>query len=321
MIDYSTDSLVSVVIPFYNNETTIKDTLYSLESQEHKNIEIILVEDLKSNPIPKEINSQNFNLNIFSFKNRKGAGASSNRNLGLSKAKGFYIQFLDADDLLSYDKISSQVKLLDGNKSEICICKWATFENEIGDNKMINSQLYQNWSIREYLALLNGTFSELMPIHGYLIPKYLIDKTSGWNESITLGDDGEFMNRVVLKAESIIFSDIGLAYYRRGNTKSLSNRIDEKSTISNLQCSIFYEDLVKKYFYSDKYMTDSVIRKYNLLFFWSFIKYPEIAREAENRIKILGGKLNMRVGSKFSKFLQRLLGIKIFLKLKYLLSK
>jgi glycosyltransferase involved in cell wall biosynthesis len=314
MIDYSIEALVSVIIPFYNNEDTLIETLQSIESQTHNNLEVILIEDLNSRPICRELYAS-LNLNISFYKNTLNKGASSNRNFGLKKAKGQYIQFLDADDLLSKDKIFSQIKLLNGSNFNIAICKWTTFENNLEDNKINNSILYRDWQKREYLATINGTFSELMPIHSYLIPIFLIKKTEGWDENISLGDDGEFMNRVIVNTGIVLFSNQGLAYYRRGNKNSLSHSVDEKAVESSLLCATSYENVIQCHFYADKFMVDSVLRKYNLLFLWAYKKFPKIAVIAESRIKILGGKLNMRIGSKSTRFVQWLLGTKRFITL------
>lgn len=319
MTDYFIDSVViSVIIPFFNNHHTIEETLDSLESQQYKDFEVILVEDKNSKPFNLNI-SERYSFKFLYLKNKRNAGASSNRNLGMRNAKGKYLQFLDGDDIMSSDKFSSQIDLLKNKPFTVATCSWSTFQRFVGEDSVSASVLFRDYTSREYLMFLNGTFSEMMPVHCYLIPVAVINKTTGWDEQITLGDDGEFMNRVLVHANAVLFSKRGTAYYRRGDASSLSNTISEKAAYSNLLCSISYEELVKTYYPLDVKMQRSAIKKYNLLFLWAFNKHPEVASQAEKRVMALGGSLNMRIGSKTNQWLQFLLGIKVFLKLRYFL--
>lgn len=109
--------VVSVIIPYYNNEETIIRALESVKNQTFKDIEIIAINDGSSdnsfNIVEgwKKINS--INLRNFTQKN---SGPSVARNKGIDLANGKYVAFLDADDSWESKKLEKQVNVLEENE-------------------------------------------------------------------------------------------------------------------------------------------------------------------------------------------------------------
>lgn len=103
--------LVSVVIPTYNRANLLTRVVDSVQNQTYPNIEIIVVDDC-SKKNPADVLSGYKDLHY--FRNPKNLGASYSRNLGLSKAKGDFVNFLDDDDILFSEKIEKQVKVFLG---------------------------------------------------------------------------------------------------------------------------------------------------------------------------------------------------------------
>ena len=92
--------MISVIVPFYNSEKYLKDCLLSILSQSRGDIEIICVNDGSSDSsieIVHELMHEDGRIKLFSQQN---SGRSSARNLGLEKAEGHFVCFVDADDLL-----------------------------------------------------------------------------------------------------------------------------------------------------------------------------------------------------------------------------
>lgn len=109
------DLLVSVVIPTYNRPDLLTRAVDSVKNQTYSNIEIIVVDD--ASPIdPTEGLSAYKDLHL--FRNSENMGACYSRNLGLSKAKGEFINFLDDDDLLFPEKIEKQIDFFLTSKDE-----------------------------------------------------------------------------------------------------------------------------------------------------------------------------------------------------------
>ncbi|SFE18884.1 glycosyltransferase family 2 protein [Peptostreptococcus sp. D1] len=107
------DGLVSVIVPVYNAERYIRETLDSIIGQTYKNIEVICVDDMSndsSREIIKEYESKY--SNIKSILLSENAGVANARNVGIENARGRYIAFLDSDDLWLQDKIDKQIDFM-----------------------------------------------------------------------------------------------------------------------------------------------------------------------------------------------------------------
>ena len=88
--------LFSIVIPLYNKEAQIAQTITAVLHQEEKNVEIIIVNDGSTDNSEAEVlKFSDHRINYFKTENR---GAAAARNYGIAKAKGRFIAFLDADD-------------------------------------------------------------------------------------------------------------------------------------------------------------------------------------------------------------------------------
>ena len=102
--------LVSILIPAYNSEAWLAETIQSALSQTWKKTEIIVVDDGSSDrtvEVAKQFESRGVQLLI-----QSNQGASAARNTAFTASKGDYIQWLDADDQLHPEKISSQMAVL-----------------------------------------------------------------------------------------------------------------------------------------------------------------------------------------------------------------
>src|ERR1700744_3644001 len=114
------DPLVSIIIPVYNAGEFLEETILSALAQTWANKEIIIVDDGSTDnslAIAKKHKAEN--VKVIS---QPTAGASAARNRGLDEAKGDCIQFLDADDIISADKIEGQMAVLNGSEEYIALC-------------------------------------------------------------------------------------------------------------------------------------------------------------------------------------------------------
>ena len=105
--------LVSVIIPYYKKRDFISGTIESVLKQSYKNFEILIIYDDSSDTdysFIKEIKKKDSRIAIIRNINKLGAGVS--RNLGISKSKGNYIAFLDADDTWHIDKLEKQINFM-----------------------------------------------------------------------------------------------------------------------------------------------------------------------------------------------------------------
>ena len=105
------NKLVSVIIPSYNHEAYIQDSLNSVLSQTYKDVEIIVLDDGSKDSSPEILknlaNSNNFKLIL-----KKNEGLCATLNRALALAKGEYIVLLASDDLMPINRIKEQVEFL-----------------------------------------------------------------------------------------------------------------------------------------------------------------------------------------------------------------
>lgn len=107
------DGLVSIITPVYNSEKYIHDTISSVIDQTYKNFEMLLIDDCSTDNSEKVIRSfAKVDSRIKYFKLEKNSGAAISRNIGLEKAKGRYVAFLDSDDLWKPNKLEKQINLI-----------------------------------------------------------------------------------------------------------------------------------------------------------------------------------------------------------------
>ena len=105
--------LISVIIPYFKKKEYIADTLNSVLSQTYKNLEILIIYDDKEKKDLKFIEGFiNLDKRISLIINEKSLGAGLSRNIGISKSKGKYISFIDADDIWKKDKLELQIKFM-----------------------------------------------------------------------------------------------------------------------------------------------------------------------------------------------------------------
>lgn len=117
-------SLVSIIVPVYNAEKTIRKCLDSLVVQTYKNIEIILVNDGssdRSEAICKEYCDQYGNVKLLSQDN---FGPATARNNGIDHAEGKYVYFVDADDYVEPNIIEKMVTVAESYSVEMVICNY-----------------------------------------------------------------------------------------------------------------------------------------------------------------------------------------------------
>lgn len=107
---------VSIITPAYNCVKTITETYESIKKQSFKSWEWIVVEDCSSDNSFQVINElAKHNPKVVVLRTEKNSGAAIARNLGIEKAKGKYIAFLDSDDLWKENKLEKQIEFMQSN--------------------------------------------------------------------------------------------------------------------------------------------------------------------------------------------------------------
>jgi glycosyltransferase involved in cell wall biosynthesis len=219
--------LVSVIIPCYNAERWVADSVASALAQTWPEIEVIAVNDGSSDgslEVLKRISGPR--VRVIDQPNR---GASAARNTGLREARGAFIQFLDADDLLTSGKIAEQVALLESQGTEaVATTRWARFTRDPANAYTTESPLFRDLSPVDFL-LLYAAGGHMMHPAAWLVPSSVAKNAGPWNESLSLNDDGEYFSRVVMASKRILHAPDSLTFYRSYVPNSLSGRRDRRS--------------------------------------------------------------------------------------------
>lgn len=236
-----TAPLVSVIIPVYNAAEHLRACVDSVIAQTWLSVEIIIIDDGSTDGSLSIANSYcSNNIKVISQPNQ---GASSARNEGLKVANGEYIQFLDADDLLSPDKIEQQVRLLEKNPRNIAVCSTVHFDDGTDHLNSLPSAYEDSFLINAdpvyFLINLWGGYSEngsMVQPNAWLCPRQVAEAAGEWNQELTLDDDGEYFTRVLLQSDGIVKSG-GKNYYRkyRQRKASLSASYKQESMLSQLR--------------------------------------------------------------------------------------
>lgn len=252
---------VSIIVPVYNAEKTIKRCIESLINQTYTNIEIILVNDgSKDNSL--EICKQ-FEQEKITIIDKKNEGVSITRNTGISNANGDYIAFVDSDDYVKENYISEMVKAMESQNVDWVICNYDVItKNQTKPNKPLETIAKCNArDIDKYLfeiysrTLLNQPWNKLYK-------KEFIQ--AEFEPKMSLGED-------------LIFN---LEYIKRINALSYINEylynydIETSSTLhkkkQNIEDFLFlYENL---YAYIKNNQTTE-IKKWNQFFIRHYIRF------------------------------------------------
>lgn len=249
---------VSVIMPVYNVEDYLEDSLFLLLNQTLKDIEIICVNDGSTDNslnILKNFAKKDSRIKILDQKNY---GASIARNNGMEIAQGEYIYFFDADDLIAINILEKLYNNAISNKSDFVVFKIVNFndksieyDNYIYDLDGIfkdvdfNNFTFTHLDIKE--NVLNTAFAPWTKFYD----KKFLEKNKLKFPDIPSYNDVLFHVKSILKASKISFVPEFLYYYRLDNTNSITNdsskHINIFNVIDSVEDFLIEEDFIKDY--------------------------------------------------------------------------
>ena len=219
--------LVSVVIPAYNAERYIADTLQSILDQTYRNIEIIVIDDGSTDNTASILKGYADKIKIALRKN--SGNCSIPRNDGIELANGKYISFFDADDLMLPDRIERQVKLLELTgcgmaASDYCNFDQATeYVNHFASCPRLSSEItrHADYFIPDSDLIRSILIEENFLITGStLIKLENVKKINGFNSLLTSCEDFHLFYKLIL-IDSIVI-DLKLSFKRRLHGNNVS---------------------------------------------------------------------------------------------------
>ena len=220
-----TKPLVSVIVRTIGRPTILKEALNSIKNQTYDNIETVVIEDGPS--ISKyTIDNEYKDLNIQYFSNEKRLGRCKAGNIGLEKAKGEYIIFLDDDDIFFSDHLEVLVNNLEKNKKFLAAYS-ISFETPI-IVKSIDPYVYKELS---YDVIYRQPFNRLLLFHHNYIPiqtimfsRKLYKEIGGFDENLDLMEDWDLWVRYSLKTDFLFVPKCTSIYRVPGDKKEGNDR-------------------------------------------------------------------------------------------------
>jgi len=284
--------LVSVLIPAFNSEEWIADTIRSALNQSWPNKELIIVDDGSRD---KTLSiARQFASKIVSVVSQENQGPCAARNHAFELCQGDYIQWLDADDLLSTDKISKQMEIAErcATRRTLFSSAWGYFMYRPVKAKFVPDALWCDLSPTEWLLYKIGQNLHVQTAT-WLVSRELTEAAGPWNTQLLVNNDGEYFCRVLLESNGTRFVPDARVLYRIPSFKRVSyiGRSEQKmeSLFLSLQLHIKYLQALED---SDRVRIACV----TLLQNWLPIFYPErldIVKKAEQLAESLGGRLEL----------------------------
>jgi glycosyltransferase involved in cell wall biosynthesis len=281
--------LVSILIPAYNAEPWIANTIKSALDQTWPRTEIIVVDDGSRDQtlqVARQFASKN--VSVVTQENR---GASAARNKALELCQGDYIQWLDADDLLSSDKIEKQMQsAAKCGKRTLFSSPWGRFYYRIDKANFISTSLWCDLSPVEWLVRKIGQNLH-MPPATWLVSRELTQTAGPWDTRLSLDDDGEYFCRVILASDTIRFIPDIKVFYRRSGAGSLSS-IDEsyKKLESQFLAMQLHVDYVRSLEESER-VRAACLNYLQIRFFRFYPEHLAFVNRLQQLAATLGGRL------------------------------
>ncbi len=224
---------VSVIIPVYNVEQYLRQCLDSVVNQTFKDIEIIIINDCSTdNSINIIEEYKNRYSNIKLINQNLSEGCYKARNIGLEKATGEYIGFVDGDDYIELDMFEKMYSQAKQTNADIVLCNFYTlftktneikktiFSKTINLLKKTNNKLTgAEKVIFDYSAIWNKIYKR----------EFLIENNISFHSQLHMADDNFFNIVSLLKAKTIVHLQDALYYYRKQRTDSITKSGNENN--------------------------------------------------------------------------------------------
>jgi GT2 family glycosyltransferase len=223
--------LVSIVIPCHNGARWLPATLDSALAQTHRPLEIIAVDDGSTDETPAILTDyRTRHPAVVRIHRQPNAGAAAARNHGLGQARGEFVKFLDADDLLSPESVAAQVAALANKPRHLAHGVWGRFHDDPASTRFTpHPGWHDSDSPPDWIC---ETWSDTEPMYQcglFLMPRPVLDAAGGWDERLSLIDDFEFFTRLVLASDGIAHTPSAKLHYRSGLPGSLSAQTSRRA--------------------------------------------------------------------------------------------
>ena len=301
--------LVSILIPAYNAEKWIADSLKSAIGQTWPRKEIIVVDDGSTDQTLSV--AQRFASKTVTVVSQVNKGAAAARNKASSISQGDYIQWLDADDLLSPDKITKQMEALEqcSGSRKLLSSAWGWFLHRPWKASFTPTPLWHDLEPVEWLLrkMEQGVF---MQTGTWLVSRELTEAVGPWDTRLLGDDDGEYFCRVILASDGIKFVPEAKLFYRRQINGLGYIGASDKKLEANFHSMRLQIDRIRSVEDSPR------VRAACLKYLQTDLPYyqperPDIVKQSEELAAKLGGKLSAATAPWKYVWIQKVFGLAV----------
>jgi glycosyltransferase involved in cell wall biosynthesis len=209
---------ISIVIPAYNAELTILDTIKSVQKQTFSDWELIIINDGSTDKTLEIVSAiKDSRIEVFSYENK---GLSVARNRGISRATADFIAFLDADDLWTPDKLELQLAALQKNPKAGVAYSWTLNMNETGNIFHSGNNVFFEGNVYGELLICNFIANGSNP----LIRREAIESVGQFDPTLSSCEDWDYWFRLASNWDFTVVPKPQILY--RHSSGSMSAKVD-----------------------------------------------------------------------------------------------
>lgn len=232
--------LVSIIMPAYNAESFIGEAINSVVNQTYSNWELIIIDDGSTDKTAEKVQSWVVKDNRIQYWYQVNGKQGKARNLGISKSKGDYLAFLDADDLWLPEKLEIQIEEIQKNNVDLVFSNSYIFndDNDADVSKTMNVKKAMFIGEKAFQLFLEGN---RIPILTVLTKKENVNQVGGFSEKINIQNAEDYHLWLKMLMSNAVFysSDIVMAKYRLHN-----NSVTAKDNFATIKILDVFLDLL-----------------------------------------------------------------------------
>lgn len=278
--------LVSFLTPAYNAAPYLAETIRSVLGQTWSRVEMIVVNDGsrdETSAVARSIHDPR--VKVIDQENR---GQSASENVAFRESQGDYIVYLDADDLISPNKVEVQLdRLQRAEPGCVAFHRWGRFHDNPANARFVPEPF---WCDIDPIDFHVEMWQKHSMIQGacYLIPRRMVEQAGPWDESLSLINDFDFFPRVLFQAKQLLFCPDAILYYRSGLTNALSARKSDKAWNSAFRSLLSGTKLMLGREDTDR-TRRACSREFEEFVYGCYPAVPELRRQAWQRVREFGG--------------------------------
>lgn len=222
-VKVASNPLVSIIVPAYNAQDYIQATLESILSQSYENIEVIVVDDGSTDQTAQVVKS--YGCRVLYFYQNNSGGASGPRNTGIAKSSGEFLCFIDADDLITPNRIAIQVDFMQRHPDVgLVFCNYRNF-CEDGPSPVSHFETCPKlWAeLKDLSEIVLGNACGILVDENFgisgsiMVRKSVLALEVGFEPSLKACEDFHFYFRIARHGPVGIINEVGMLRRMHGN--------------------------------------------------------------------------------------------------------